>query len=435
MSPITVGIIGIVVLIVLLLIGIPVGITMMIVGFVGFAYLSGFNSAIGVVGTTFYRTAASYTLTVVPLFCLMGQLCYESDMSRDMYQACNRLLGRLPGGLGVATIGACGLFAAICGSSTATAATFCTVAVPEMKRNHYDIKVATSTVVAGGTLGILIPPSVGFIMYGLIAEQSIGQLFAAGVIPGIMLCVFYMVVVIVLCVINPANGPRSKKYTFAEKMKGLVGILPMLVLFVVVIGGIFAGFFTANEGSAIGAIGAFIVLVIRKGLDIKALKRAAVDTLHSTAMIFVIMMGANVFGYFLAITTIPATLVTVIGGMNVNRYVILAIIIFAYIVMGCIMDSLSMIVLTVPIFIPVVLALGFDPIWYGVIMVLCQEMGQITPPVGMNLYVVKGILKDEVTMGDLIKGIWPYLFAILALIIILVIFPNIATFLPNLLYS
>lgn len=435
MSPIIVGIIGIVVLIVLLLIGMPVGLSMTLVGYSGFAYLAGPTAATGVLGTTFFRTASNYTLTVIPLFCLMGQLAFESDMSRDLYGACSKLFGRLPGGLGVATIGACGMFAAICGSSTATAATFGVVAIPEMKKNNYDMGVACSTIVAGGTLGILIPPSVGFIMYGLIASQSIGRLFAAGIVPGILLCIFYMTVVVIQCIVRPVQGSRNQRYTIAEKLRSLVGVFPMLILFVVVIGGIFKGMFTANEGAAIGAFGAFVFLIVRGKCSFQSLKRALFDTLHSTGMIFMIMIGANVFGYFLAISTIPTTLVTAIGSMQVSRYVILALIVFAYICMGCIMDSLSMIVLTVPIFLPVIEMLGFDPVWYGVIMVLCQEMGQITPPVGMNLFVIKGIMKGDVSMGQLVKGVWPYMIAILLMIVVLTLFPGIATFLPDLLYS
>ncbi len=435
MDPILVGLIGIFLLLVLLFMGMQVGMTMLIVGFLGFAYIVNIQGAMGILKTIFYTTGGSYTLTVIPLFVLMGQFAFYSGLSKQLYNACYKWLGFLPGGLGVATVGACSFFAAICGSSTATAATFGSVAIPEMKKYKYDDGLATGAVVAGGTLGILIPPSVGFIVYGIITEQSIGRLFAAGIIPGIFLCLCYMGVVVIQCIKKPELGPPSEHFTWTEKFKALLNVLPVLILFIVVIGGIFIGLFTANEGAAVGAFGSFLYLVWRRQASMKNIMKSLMDTIRTTAMIFLIVIGAYVFGFFLAVSKIPMSLADTISGLDVNKYVILILILILYVFMGALMDSLSMILLTVPIFFPVIMALGFDPIWFGVLMVLMQEMGQITPPVGMNIFVVKGIVGDSVKMSTIIRGVLPHVFAIIVVIFIMVIFPQIPLLLPNLLYK
>lgn len=435
MDPIAVGVIGIVCLVVLLFLGTQVGICMLIVGFFGFASIVGINGALGILKTVFYTTGSSYTLTVIPLFVLMGQFAFYSGLSKQLYDACYKLLGRLPGGLGVATVGACAFFSAICGSSTATAATFGSVALPEMKRYNYDQGLATGAVVSGGTLGILIPPSVGFIVYGVITEQSIGKLFAAGLLPGVVLCLCYMAVVVIQCLRKPNLGPRSERFTFGEIFLSLIRVIPVLVLFIAVIGGMFLGVFTANEGSAIGAFGSFLYMIWRRAASLENITKSLMDTARTTAMIFLIMIGAYTFGYFLAVSQIPMTLAAYISEIAVNRYVILVLILVLYIFMGCLMDSLSMILLTVPIFFPVIQALGFDPIWFGVLMVLMQEMGQITPPIGMNIFVIKGIVGDSVPTVKIMKGVIPHVFALIIAIIIMIIFPQIPLFLPNMMYQ
>ncbi len=435
MDPILIGIIGIICLIILLFMGTEVGMSMLVVGFFGFAAVVNFKGAMGILKTVFYSTGTNYTLTVIPLFVLMGQFAFHSGLSKQLYNACYKQLGRLPGGLGVATVGACAFFSAICGSSTATAATFGSVALPEMKRYGYDPGISTGAVVAGGTLGILIPPSVGFIVYGVIAEQSIGKLFAAGILPGVVLCLCYMSVIIIQCIYNPKLGPKSERFAFSEICKSIISIIPVFVLFLVVIGGIFLGIFTANEGSAVGAFCSLLYMIWRRSATLENITKSLTDTAKTTAMIFLIIIGANTFGYFLATTQIPMTLAAAISDMNVNRYLILATILILYVFMGMLMDSLSMIMLTVPIFLPVIHVLEFNPIWFGVLMVLMQEMGQISPPVGMNIFVIKGIVGRSIPTSKIFKGVIPHVIALIAAIIIMIIFPQIPMFLPDLLYQ
>ncbi|MDR3294299.1 MAG: TRAP transporter large permease [Clostridiales Family XIII bacterium] len=435
MNPIAVGIIGMVILIALLFMGLHVGITMMLIGFFGYAYIVHTQGAIGMLKGVLYSTGSNYSLSVIPMFVLMGHFAYYSGLSKELYNVAYKWLGRLPGGLAVATIGACGFFAAICGSSTATAATFGTVTLPEMKRYKYHNSLATGSIAAGGTLGILIPPSVGFILYGIISGQSIGRLFAAGFLPGFLLAFCFITVIIFQVKRNPALAPEIEKSSFREKMIALGGVVPVLVIFIFVIGGMFGGLFTANEASAVGAIGAFIYLIIKKQASFENIKKALEATVKTTAMIFLILIGAYAFGYFLAITTIPTALASFISGLDVNRYVILIAILIFYALLGCIMDSLAMVLLTVPIFFPVISGLGFDPIWYGVLMVMVMEMGLITPPVGMNLYIIKGVAGDEIGIKEIIQGAFPHVIAMMVAVIIVVIFPIIALALPNLFYG
>ncbi|MGI5900885.1 MAG: TRAP transporter large permease [Desulfitobacteriia bacterium] len=435
MDPTVIGLIGIIVLLILLFMGMPVGMTMMIVGFFGFAAVVDYKAAMGVFKTIFYTTGSGYTLTVIPLFVLMGQFAYYSGLSRQLYDTSHKWLGHLPGGLSVATVGAAAFFSAICGSSTATAATFATVSLPEMKKYNYDDSLATGSIVAGGTLGILIPPSVGFILYGVITGQSIGKLFAAGLLPGLLLALCYMSAIVIQAARNPKLGPPAAKVPWKERFRSLIEVLPVVFLFVFVIGGIFAGLFTANEGAAIGAFGAFLYLIYRRRASIENILKSLADTIQTTAMIFLIIIGAYVFGYFLAVTRIPMNLADAIASLDVSRYIIVILILLLYVGLGCLMDALAMVLLTVPIFYPVVVTtLGFDPIWFGVIMVMVMEMGMITPPVGMNIYIVKGVAGDSLGIGSIFKGALPHVLAIVAASAILLIFPQIALILPNLLY-
>jgi tripartite ATP-independent transporter DctM subunit len=435
MDTMMIGLLGIVLLLILLFAGLPVGMTMFAVGFLGYAVLLNWQGAVGILRTVFYSSASSYSLSVIPLFVLMGQFVYYSGVSGKLYETAHKWLGQLPGGLAVSTIGACGAFAAICGSSTATAATFGTVSLPEMKRYEYNPGLATGAIVAGGTLGILIPPSNGFIMYGIIAEQSIGKLFAAGIVPGIMLMFCYMGIVIIQAKRNPSLAPPSPKFTVKEKLRSLIGSFPVIILFIVVIGGIFSGVFTPNEGAGVGATGGFICLILSGKLSRKTLFSSLRDTVNTVAMIFFIVTGTKVFGYFLSITQIPSNLAKFVGSIEVSRYVVLVAILVVYVFLGMIMDALPMIMLTVPIFFPVIVTLGFDPIWYGVLMVICEEMGLITPPVGMNLYIVKGLVGDDVPLSTIIRGVLPHVIAIIVTMLLVILFPQIALLLPNLFYS
>ncbi len=434
MSMTLLAILGIVLLVVLLLAGVHIGFAMMIVGFVGYVIAVSMTGGIGMLKSVPFAQTANYSLAVIPLFVLMGQFAFASGLSKDLYDACYKFFGRIPGGLAVSTIVASAGFAAICGSSAASSATMGVVCFPEMKRYKYDDGLSTGCLAAGGTLGILIPPSVGFILYGIASGESIGALFAAGIIPGIILTGCYIGAIVIQVVKNPAKGPKGEKFSMKEKMQALVKIIPILILFVIVIGGIFIGFFTANEGGAIGAFGAMLFMLYRKWGNWKEFFHAVFEAVKTSAMIFLIVTGAYAFGYFLTVTMLPTMLATTIAGLAVPKYVILILILLVYVVLGCIMDSLSMIVLLVPIFLPIAQSLGFDTIWFGVLMVMVMEMGQITPPVGINAFIIAGIAKD-VPLAKVFKGLVPFILALIIAIAVVLIFPQLSLFIPNMIYG
>lgn len=430
MSATTIGIIGIVILIVLLLSGIHIGFAMMLVGFAGYIAVVSFGGGVTMLSTVPFAAASNYSLCVIPLFVLMGQFAFASGLSDDLFDMCNKFFGRVTGGLSIATIVASALFAAICGSSAASSATMGVVCYPQMKKYNYDAGLATGCIAAGGTLGVLIPPSVGFILYGIAAEQSIGKLFAAGILPGILLTLCYIGAIVIIVKRNPAKGPKGEKYPWSERIKSLIRVIPVMVLFIIVIGGILIGLFTANEGGAIGAFGSLIILLFRKWGNGKEFYRAFKDGIKTAAMIFLIQTGAYVFGYFLTVTMIPTALAKSIAGMNVAPVIILILILFVYAILGCIMDSLAMIILLVPIFLPVVKALGFDLIWFGVLMVMVMEMGQITPPVGINAFIIAGVAKD-VPLTRVFRGLVPFIVALVVAIIIVILIPQLSLLIPN----
>jgi C4-dicarboxylate transporter, DctM subunit len=431
MSPITIGIIGFVLLFVLIFsLRIPIGIGMGVVGFLGFVYLSGIDASLGVLRTVPYRTAASYTLSVVPLFILMGDLAFRSGVSKELYDASYKWIGHLPGGLAMATVGACAGFGAICGSSQAGAATMGVVAYPEMKRYGYGDSFATSTIAAGGTLAILIPPSVGFIIYSALTEVSVGKLFISGIFPGILLSLLFIMTIYIVARRNAEVAPRGPSFTMREKLLGLKGIWAVAVLFALVMGGIYAGFFTATEGGAVGAFGIVVIGWARKRLPWSEFVSALVNTGRATGMFFLILVGAMIFGYFLAITKLPFELSGFVTGLPLDRHLIFAIIVVFYLGLGCVMDAMSILILTTPIVFPVIMALHFDPIWFGVVMVLVGEMALITPPVGQNVYVLSGVL--NMSVWTIFRGVWPFVWAMLICVLILTIFPQIVLFLPGL---
>jgi len=431
MTPSAAGLLGIVLLVVLIFTGMPIGIVMGLVGFLGMTYISGLKAGLNIMGTTPHTTASSYGLSVVPLFILMGAFCYHSGLGKEIYFAVHRWLGHLPGGLAMATVGACALFAAVSGSSLATAATMGMVALPEMRRFKYDSSLATGSIAAGGSIGILIPPSVILVIYAILTEQSIGKLFLAGFIPGILEALFYMITIYILCKRNPLIGPKGPKSNFKERVGAFKAAWGVVVLFVLVIGGIYLGVFTPTEAAGVGAFGAILFSVARRALTWQNFKDSLYESGKNTAMIFVVLIGAMLLGYFLAVSRLPFELSTFVSELQVNRYFVLAIIIALYLVLGAIMSSLAMIVLTVPILFPVVQSLGFDPIWFGIIIVRVVEVGQITPPVGINVFIIKGVAKD-VPLETIFKGIVPFLIADVCHIALLLAVPQLATFLPGL---
>ena len=431
MSPVTIGIIGIVVLIAIFLLRMPVGFAMAAVGLVGFSYLVSPEAGLSIVARDVFHTFSSYSLTVIPMFVLMGSIAFASGMSRRLYDAGYSLLGRLRGGLAMATVVGCAGFAAICGSTNATAAAMGRVSLPEMKRYNYADSLATGSVAAAGSLGILIPPSTIFIIYGIMTEQSIGKLFVAGVFPGLLLASLFIIVVALVCWRDPSLAPTGAATNWKEKIAGLTGISEMLVLFGLVIGGLFLGWFSPTQAGGAGAAGALLIGLVRRQLTWQGFLGAVKDALRITCMVMIIVTGAVVFGHFMAVAKIPLMLAAWVVGLPLPPVAIMGVIVLIYLLGGCFMDALALITLTIPIFYPAVLALGFDPIWFGVIIVLVTEMGVITPPVGVNVYVIKGIA-EGVPLETIFKGILPFLGALIVAVGILMAFPQIATYLPNL---
>jgi C4-dicarboxylate transporter DctM subunit len=433
MNLLTIGIIGIIALVVLLYSKMPVGFAMAFLGFIGFGYVVNFDAAASLLARDVWDVFSSYNLTVIPLFVFMGQIAFYAGISRRLYDSAYVLLGHRRGGLAMTTVGACAGFAAICGSTNATAATMATVALPEMKRYGYDMGLATGTVAAAGSLGILIPPSVIFIVYGILTEQSIGKLFAAGILPGILLCFLFLMTIHLRVRKNPSLAPPGPKTGFREKIRSFAGILEALVLFLLVMGGIFFGFFTPTEAAAVGAFMTLLIAIIRRQLRWMDFIQSLADTTKISCMIMVIVTGAVIFGHFMAITRLPYTLANYVGSLPLGPHAIIGLIILVYLVGGCFMDALAMIMLTIPIFFPVVQTLGFDPIWFGVVIVLVTEMGVITPPVGVNVYVVYGVARD-VPLETIFNGVYPMLLALLVCNLLLILFPQIALWLPSLMH-
>jgi len=431
MTPLTIGYIGVLVLVILLFSGIHISVVMGMIGFLGISYISGWDSGFAVLRTVPFTTFANYGMSVVPLFILMGAFCFYSGISKELYDCVHKWLGQLRGGLAMATVGACALFAAISGSSLATAATMGSVALPEMKRYRYDPALATGCIAAGGTMGILIPPSIPLVIYGILTSESIGKLLMAGIIPGILEAVFYIITIHILCLWRPSLGPPGPKSSLIEKVASLKAIWAVVVLFTLVIGGIYFGFFSPTEAAGVGSCGAFVFALVRKRLSWRNFQESLTSSIKTTAMIFAILLGAMILGYFFAVTRLPFELASFIGGLPVNRYVILILILIVYLILGCIMDSLAMILLTVPIFYPLIKTLGFDPIWFGIIVVRAMEIGMITPPVGMNVFIIKGIAQD-VPMYTIFRGAVPFLIADLCHVTLLILVPQLATFLPGL---
>ncbi len=425
------GIIGIIVLVVLLYSKMPVGFAMGFLGLVGFSYVVNFDAGLNLLARDVWDVFSSYNLTVIPLFVFMGQIAFHAGISRRLYDSAYVLLGHRRGGLAMTTVGACAGFSAICGSTNATAATMATVALPEMKRYGYDMGLATGTVAAAGSLGILIPPSVIFIVYGILTEQSIGKLFAAGILPGILLCFLFLLTIHLRVMKNPSLAPPGPKSSIHEKFRSFAGILETLILFALVMGGIFFGFFTPTEAAATGAFLTLLIAIIRRQLYWKEFVQSLADTTKISCMIMVIVTGAVIFGHFMAITRIPYLLADYVSSLPLPPHAIIGVIIFVYLIGGCFMDALAMIMLTIPIFFPVVQALGFDPIWFGVVIVLITEMGVITPPVGINVYVVYGVARD-VPLENIFKGVFPMLISLLVCNLLLILFPQIALWLPSL---
>jgi len=434
MDLVLIGIIGIVVLLlVLFFLGMPVGFAMAIVGFCGFCYVVSFKAGLNMIGTDLWFTFSKYGLTVIPLFVFMGYLAFNAGIAERLYNAAYKWVGHWPGGLAIATIGADELFASICGSNTATAATMGAVALPQMKKYNYDTRLSSGTVVTGGTLGTVMPPSVVIIVIGLQTEQSIAKLFLGGILPAILLGILFVLTILILCRLNPDFGPPGPKTTFKEKVKSLPGVIEAIAIFILVMGGLFIGLFTPTEAGAVGVFCTFIAAVATRKLTWDGLVNSIVETLKISCMVFVLVTGAIIFGRFLAVTRIPFLVADFAASLPVSPYVILAFVLMIYLIGGCVMDALGFLVLTIPIFFPLGIALGFDPLWYSIILTMVTTLGAITPPVGVNIYVVKA-LAPEIALSRIFKSVSFFLMACIVSIIILIIFPQIVLIIPEMLH-
>ncbi|WP_409449920.1 TRAP transporter large permease [Aromatoleum sp.] len=421
----------------LLALRVPIGISMLVTGAAGYVTMAGWEPLLGYLKTAAYGRYSIYDLSVVPLFLLMGSFASQGGLSKALFGAAASLIGHRRGGVAIAAVGACAGFGAICGSSLATAATMGQVALPELRRLNYSPALATATLAAGGTLGILIPPSVVLVIYAILAEQNIAKLFAAALVPGIIAALGYMLVIVLVCRLDPTAGPAAERTKWADRVAALIGVWPVLTIFVVVIGGIYGGIFTPTEAASIGALGAGALAVI-KGMRFKGLMDSLYATAEATAMIFLILLGADVLNVFLALTQMPAELASWVTGSGLPPLMVLFAIILIYVFLGCVMDSLSMILLTIPIFLPIVMGLDFwgldqteKAIWFGVLALMVVEVGLITPPVGMNVYIINSLAKN-VPMSATFRGIVPFLMSDALRVILLVFFPVLTLFMVRL---
>lgn len=430
MTPVQTGVAGCILLFALLGVSMPVAFAMAVTGVLGFAMLVSPTAALSMVVMEFYETFSSYSLTVIPLFVFMGQLAFHAGISRRLFKAAYQWLGSLPGGLAMATVGACTAFGAICGSGPATAATMAAVVLPEMRRYNYSVELSAGAVAAGGSLGMLIPPSVVFIVYAIMTESSIGKLFLAGIMPGIMIALLFCFTIYIGCKRRPELGPAGPATSWKEKFLALTGVTETLLLFMIVMGGMLLGFFTPTEAAAVGAAGGMVIALFKRQLTREVLFQSLMETIRTSCMVLAIVAGAVTFGRFLAITRIPFELANWLGNLPLPGTLIIFFIILFYLVAGCFVDALALILLTVPIFYPVITHLGYDPIWFGVIIVVVTQMGVISPPVGVNVYVVGGIARD-IPLSSIFKGAIPFLFTLLVAAVLLVLFPEISLFLPG----
>ncbi len=430
MDPIFIGTSTFLILLVLLAMRVPIGFAMGLCGIGGVALIIGPAPAFSLFAATVYETTVNFDLSIIPLFVLMGAVAARSGLSSELYGAFNAWLGSFRGGLALATIGACGAFAAICGSSVATAATMSQVALPEMRKFNYADSLATGSVAAGGIIGILIPPSVVLVLYGILTESSIGDLFLAGFAPGILTVIGFMVVVSIVTYIWPAMGPAGEKTSIAQKIHALTGTWAIITLFALVIGGIYFGVFTPTEAAGVGAMGAFGIAAMRGRLSIETAKEALLETVQTSAMLFTILIGALTLNKLAIFSGLAFALSNFVSGLDMTPLAVMGVILIIYLILGCILDALAMILLTVPIFFPIVISLGFDPVWFGVVVVMVVELGLITPPIGMNVFIIKGMAQD-VKLSEIYAGVIPFVLAQIILIIAVVLFPAIALWLPE----
>jgi C4-dicarboxylate transporter, DctM subunit len=434
MSPGMIGAIGIASLLLLLFVRVPVWAALALVGFAGNYTLSGLPSALTLTGTSAFDVSSAYTLSVIPLFVLLGEVASNTRLSADLFNAARLLLSGVRGGLAIATIAASACFGAVCGSSIVTAATMTRIALPEMRKAGYDDRLATGSLAAGGSIGILIPPSIILVIYASIAEQSVPKLFAAALLPGLLLTTLYMAVAVGIAFAHPHYAPRMKRASTRERFKALAGPWQFILLFIVTIGGIYAGIFSPTEAAAVGAFGSIVLGAVGRRLTWATLWQSIETSIRTSCMLFVIIIGANLFSSFMVQTQFPTMLADGASAMNLSAPVVMVMIVLAYIVMGCFLEGIGMVLITVPVFLPLVVKFGYEPIWFSILVVIVVEVGLIHPPVGMNLFVIQAQAPD-VRIANIYRGIVPFLIAPLVLIVILFLFPSLALWLPKLLYG
>ncbi|MDR3088916.1 MAG: TRAP transporter large permease [Desulfobulbaceae bacterium] len=436
MTASSIGVLGIMVLVLLFFTRMPVSYVMTLVGFLGFAATASWTGGLNLLAKDFYDVFSSYNLTTIPLFVLMGQIAFNAGISGKLYRAAYCFLGHTRGGLAIATSASCAAFGALCGSSPATAATMATVGLPEMRKRGYSDALAAGAVASGGGMGMIMPPSVVLIIYGILTEQSIGKLFMAGIIPALLVTLLFIVTIVIWCRIRPEAGPVGEVFSWQEKFRSLAGVVEPLAIFLLVVGSIFYGVCTATEAAGLGVVCVLVVSVSRRQLNWPKLIDACYDTMKTSCMIMLLVAGATVFGKFLAVTRIPYDIASWIGGFDLHPSLVFSLVILVYLIGGCFMDSLALVMLTVPVFFPLVMGLGFDPIWFGVVIVMVTEMGVITPPVGLNVYVVYGVAQGlpgtSISLEEIFKGVFPFMLAVLLGIALMLFFPSIILFLPTL---
>jgi len=431
MSPEIIGIVGIITLLVLFMLRVPVAFSLILVGVSGLALIRGWDSALVQLGTTPFSTASSYSLSVIPMFILMGMFLSYSGFGRDLYTAVDAWIGHIKGGLAMTTIGTSALFSAISGSVNATTATMARISLPEMKKYRYDDALSTSCVAAGGTLGILIPPSVILVLYGILTMEPIGKLLIAGLVPGILQMMLFMLMIYVLVWRKPGIAPVTEKKSFSVKIRSLAYVWPFVLLFALSIGGIYFGYFTPTEAGGVGAFGAFLLTVITRRLSFEDFKKSLSETTRLTAAIFFIIIGADIFSKFLALSTIPVKITQYVSNMALPAMAILALILVVYVILGLFLEGIAIFVLTLPVVYPLITMLGFDGVWFGVVMILVMNIGLLTPPMGLSIYIISGVAKD-IPAQRIFKGVIPMLFMMILCLVLIVVFPSIVTFLPDL---
>lgn len=431
MNEVTIGIVGLAAILLLFLTGIELGFAMAIIGFLGFGYIVSFSAASNLLAKDIFDVFSSYGFTVIPLFVLMGQVAFNAGIARRLFNASYKFIGHIPGGLAIATVAGATAFKAICGSSPATAATFAVVAVPEMDRYGYSKKLSTGIVAVVGTLGILIPPSVTLIVFGIITEQSIGKLFLAGLVPGLMIAFFFICIIYVWCRIDPALGPKGEKSTWKERLIALPEVVWVVAIFLFMVGGLMQGLFTPTEAGSVGTFFVLILSFVKRDIKLKGYITSVAESLRTACMVLMLIAGSAVLGHFLAVTRIPMIAADWVAALTINRYIIMIIISIIYLFGGSFIDDLAFMILATPIFYPCIIKLGFDPIWFGMIIAITVMVGVVIPPVAINVFVVNKITK--VPFGVIYGGVYPFLISLVLCAALLFIFPQLALWLPNLL--